>query len=127
MPRPVHHKLCCLKDTSIKTRIETIWWVRGLFSATSVWKILPLKQGLKHWFLAVIFLNHNPVWKILPLKQGLKLLLYSSLMRCHIVWKILPLKQGLKLTYKGVSNGYIWVWKILPLKQGLKLQEDSLL
>ena len=69
------------------------------------------------------------VWKILPLKQGLKPdLPFLETVALHIVWKILPLKQGLKpdLPFLETVALHI-VWKILPLKQGLKpsLQKDG--
>ena len=60
-----------LKDTSIKTRIETMNNVVSMQQVRGVWKILPLKQGLKLKELDSKFLEKD-VWKILPLKQGLK-------------------------------------------------------
>ncbi len=42
------HRRICLKDTSNKTRIETINSMKNKITTLCVWKILPIKQGLKH-------------------------------------------------------------------------------
>ncbi len=121
----MHLKYLCLKDTSNKTRIETRNVLCEQCRSDNVWKILPIKQGLKQVHRIIWIAAHGIVWKILPIKQGLKQSDDASAAWEEPVWKILPIKQGLK--QKGGDKkmpNIIQVWKILPIKQGLKPRID---
>ena len=60
-----------LRDTSIKTRIETSGTIPLQYFLMNVSEILPLKQGLKPKS-QVVTMFPLVVSEILPLKQGLK-------------------------------------------------------
>ncbi len=107
-----------LKDSSIKTRMETLKYIITFSMVTYVWKTHPLKQGWKpssYFILSPIF-----VWKTHPLKQGWKPSSYFILSPIF-VWKTHPLKQGWK-PIGGFSSNSVRVWKTHPLKQGWKLK-----